>query len=86
MHLPWAYLALGAIFLVLALSMAGNATRTLMHAALRMAIGFAVVMLADRMLGAFGFNVAANPLTGAVVGFLGIPGFLLLAVSGRILG
>ena len=86
MHLPWTWLALGGVFAVLAAVSAGRALGQFVRVMMRVAIGFAVVSIADTYLARFGFSAAANPITGAIVGFLGVPGFVLVAMSGRILG
>ncbi len=42
-------------------------------------VGGAVLLVVNLIGGLFGFHLALNPVTAIIVGFLGVPGLLLLA-------
>jgi inhibitor of the pro-sigma K processing machinery len=54
--------------------------RTILKLVLNSLLGAAVILLANWAGGLFGFHMALNIFTAFIVGTLGVPGFILLAV------
>lgn len=59
--------------------------KTILKLALNSLLGAAAILLANWAGGIFGFHMALNIYTAFIVGTLGVPGFILLAVLRLIL-
>gem|GEM_PF-2733382 len=80
MHLSlpvfWPWVAIAALFIFLAvIGLPGRAISSLV---LRLVLGGAAIVVVDLLVkGQGSFDLGLNPLTAAVVGYMGVPGLLL---------
>lgn len=74
----WLILCGSALLLFLIWRLSPDAMELLVRLGLRVVIGGAVIYAVDIFGRRFGIVIGVNPVTSAVVGFLGIPGAALL--------
>ena len=81
MHIPWELIASFAVGLIL-ICLTGYLLLSPMRLMWRLAagsvLGALILMLVNLVGGIFGFSVPVNPFTAMAVGFLGLPGAVLV--------
>ncbi|MHB1612020.1 MAG: pro-sigmaK processing inhibitor BofA family protein [Sulfobacillus sp.] len=71
----------GVLMLYLLGRMVGSPLRWIARNAINVAVAVIVLWAWDRLMGFTGFYIGVNPVTAAVVGLLGVPGFLLVLAA-----
>lgn len=85
MHLPafWPWIAVGLV--LVGLRLVGIPGRQLVIWGLKFVAGAAVLWVVDVLAAPAGVQLGVNPISSAAVGFLGVPGILMVAGSRFIL-
>jgi len=70
----------GGILALVILAVLARPVRSLWRVAANTVLGAVFLLLFRYLMGPFGFHIALNPVTALVLGVLGLPGAVMLAV------